>query len=68
MTVTEATAEVFLTAFDALPEKEREAILARFAADKSLVCDLIDLAIAAERRKEPSRSLEEYLSNREDDA
>jgi hypothetical protein len=55
MTEVEATADVFLTALKALPRKERDAVLVRIAHDKSLARDLLDLAVIAQRRREPSR-------------
>ena len=64
MTTTEATAEVFWTAFQALSKKEREAVVARFLKEKNFREDLIDVAILEERQREPSRSLDEYLTAR----
>lgn len=64
MTATEATAEVFWTAFRALPKKEREAIVEKLLRDKEFVEDLIDIVILEQRQKEPSRPLDEYLANR----
>ncbi len=62
--VSNATAEVFVTAFRALPKSERDEVLVRIAADRSLRRDLLDLATIAERRTEPSRSFREYLNER----
>jgi len=56
MTEVEATADVFLTAFRALPKTERDAVIVRIAQDKSLARDLLDLATIAQRRCEPSRA------------
>jgi hypothetical protein len=64
MTTIEATAEVFWTAFQALSKKERDAVVARFLKEKNFREDLIDVAILEERQREPSRSLDEYLSAR----
>jgi hypothetical protein len=61
MTQVEATAEVFLTAFHALPEEERLEIVRRLVNEEELE-DVFDNAIADERRNETSRSLEEYLT------
>jgi len=55
MTSTQATAEVFMTALQALPKKQRDAVLARIADDKELGEDLLDLALISGRRKEASR-------------
>ena len=64
MTTVEATSEVFLTAFRALPKKTREAVVEKMFSDKEILEDLIDTVIIEQRRKEPSRSLEEYLAER----
>jgi len=64
MTTTEATSEVFLTAFRALPKKEREAVMEKMLKDKEFIEDLIDIVIIEQRRKESSRSLDEYLADR----
>jgi len=64
MTATEATAEVFLTALRAMPKKQRDAVLAGIAKDERLRRDLLDLAVIAARRGEPSRPLREYLAER----
>jgi len=55
---------VFFTAFRALPKKEREAVIERLLRDKEFVEDLIDIAILDKRRREPSRSLDEYLAEK----
>ncbi len=62
MTPTDATAEVFWTAFRVLPRKEQQAVLQRLLKDKNLRRDLIDLAVIESRRREPARPLREYLS------
>jgi hypothetical protein len=64
MTRTQATAEVFLTAFRALPKRHREAVLLGIAEDERLREDLMDLATIAKRRREPSRPFREYLAER----
>lgn len=64
MSKTQATAEVFLTALRALSKKEREAVFARIADDAELREDLLDLALIAERRHEPSRPFREYLAEK----
>jgi len=64
MTTVEATSEVFLTAFRALPKKAREAVVEKMLSDKEIMEDLIDAVIIEQRRKEPSRSLDEYLAHR----
>ncbi len=64
MTTTEATAEVFWTAFRSMPKKERDAIIAKFLGDKGFREDLIDAYIIETRKKEVSRPLDEYLAER----
>ncbi len=62
MTHSQANAEVFLTALQALPKKERQAVLIRIAEDDELREDLLDLALLAERRDESSRPVRECLA------
>ena len=64
MTSSQATAEIFLTALRALPKKEREAVLSCIAEDDELREDLLDLALLAERRDEPSRPFREYVAEK----
>jgi hypothetical protein len=64
MSTIEATSEVFMTAFRALPKKTREAVVCKMLSDKEFLEDLIDTVIIEQRRKEPSRSLDEYLRDR----
>ena len=59
-----ATAEVFVTAFRALPKSQRDEVLVRMARDRSLRRDLIDLATIAERQSEASRPFRDYLNER----
>ncbi len=63
MSKTQATAEVFWTAFRSLPPKERQAVVNRMLQDKALRRDLQDLATMERRRAEPARPLREYLEN-----
>lgn len=64
MTTAEATSEIFWTAFRALPKKQREAVIEKLLKDKEFMEDLIDIVIIEQRRKEPSRSLDEYIAER----
>ena len=61
MTKTQATAEIFWTAFQVLPRREQEAVLQRIVKDKQLREDLIDLAVIESRRAEPARPLRDIL-------
>ena len=64
-TSAEATSEVFFTAFRSLPKKAREAVLQKMLNDKELMEDLLDALVIEQRREEPSRDLDEYLSKRD---
>jgi hypothetical protein len=48
----DATAAVFVSAFEALPRPEREAVIQRLFASPALKEDLIDVARWYERRRE----------------
>jgi hypothetical protein len=52
MKAVDATAEVFLTAFEALPKSQREVVLQHLFANPVLKEDLIDVARWYERRSE----------------
>ncbi len=65
MTSSEATAEVFWTAFSALDREARDKFMEKMVADPELreeLEDLLDLEIAAERSGEPTRPLDEVLA------
>ena len=65
MTASEATAEVFWTAFNALAPEERNKFMEKMVTDPSLweeLEDLLDLGIAVERSNEPTRPLDEVLA------
>ncbi len=64
MGTAQAKAEVFWMAFKGLPKKERESVIERLLKDKEFMEDLIDLATLRQRRKEPSRPLQDYLAER----
>ena len=64
MTKTEATAEVFWTAFTVLPIEEKRAVIQRIILDEDLRRDMMDLSIIEERRNEPERPLREYLQEK----
>lgn len=60
----QAMADVFMRALKALRKPERDAVLLRIAGDDELAEDMLDLALMARRRKEPSRPFREYLADR----
>ncbi len=64
MNATQATAEIFWTAFQALSKPERDAFLEKLFTDRALKEELIDLSILEQRADEPSRPLADYLSSR----
>jgi len=63
MSATEATAEVFVTAFKALKRKEREAVLQKLVADARLADDLTDTLALEARRHQPHEPLREVLKS-----
>jgi hypothetical protein len=64
MTQSQATAEVFWTAFQAMKPEEREAFIAKLMKDKRLAEDLRFAAVIEKRKNEPTISLDDYLSRR----
>lgn len=64
ITATNATAEIFCTAFRAMPKKERNAVIDKLLTDNEFMEDLIDISIIKQRENEPSRSLDKYLAER----
>lgn len=68
MTVDQATADVFLTAFKALPRREQADILGRIARDRGLrrvLEGIVDRLAIEEERAKPSRPLRDYIAERE---
>jgi len=68
MSVQQATAEIFLTAFKALPRREQESILNRIAQDRRfrrVLEDISDRLVPEEERSKPSRPLRDYIAERE---
>jgi hypothetical protein len=61
MTKTEATAEVFWTAFRSLSPRERQAVIERMLEDRDLRRDLQDLSLIDRRRSESARPFRAYL-------
>lgn len=64
MTGQQATAQVFWTAFQALPKGAREDFLARLAADRRVREDLMDMALIEKRRSQKARPFSQYLTER----
>ena len=63
MSATEATAEVFVTAFKALKPKQRDAVLQRLVADAGLAEDLADTLALEARRHQAHSPLREVLKD-----
>ena len=63
MSATEATAEVFVTAFKSLTPRQREAVLARMLADKKLSADLADTLTLESRRHQPRQPFRQVLKD-----
>jgi len=64
MTTAQATAEVFWAAFKTMSKEERRAFLERLVAEPKLREDLLDAALIEERKREPTRPLQDVLSSR----
>lgn len=64
MTQSQAVAEVFYTAFQALKKSEREAFINILLEDEKLAEDLRYAAAVEKRRREPTVSLDGYLAER----
>ena len=63
MSATEATAEVFVTAFRALKRREREAVLEKLLADADLAQDLADTLALESRRHQPRKPVRKVLQD-----
>jgi hypothetical protein len=61
MSATEATAEIFVTAFKALKPKEREAVWQKLVADPKLGEDLADTLALEARRRQPKQSFRDVV-------
>ena len=64
MIQSQATAEVFWTAFQAMEPAEREAFIGKLMKDKNLAEDLRYAAVIQKRKSEPTVSLDDYLAKR----
>ena len=56
-----AVAEIFITAFKALPSREQKLVLAQMLKLRRWRKDLIDIAIAESRSHEKSRPFRDFL-------
>ena len=63
MSATEATAEVFLTAFRALKRTAREAVLEKLISDRELAQDLADTLALEARRHQPRQPIRKVLKD-----
>ena len=64
MTQSQATAEVFWTAYKAMKPAERDAFIEKLMQDKQLADDLRYAAVLQKRKNEPVISLEAHLAKR----
>ena len=62
MSTTEATAEIFVTAFKALKPRQREAVLHRMLEDESISADIADTLALESRRHQPRQPFREVLN------
>ncbi|MBI3914772.1 MAG: hypothetical protein HY327_11395 [Chloroflexi bacterium] len=65
MTRTQATAEIFWTAFRVLPPREKLAVLKRILKDKELRQTVIDLSGVKNPRKDRAPARRKYMTARE---
>ena len=59
----QATAEIFMSAFKAMPTKERNSFLVKLLKDNSLREDVVDLAIAIKRGREKTKPFRGFLKS-----
>lgn len=64
MTQSQATAEVFYTAFQALKKSEREAFIRKLLENEKFAEDMRYAAIIEKRKSEQTVSLDDYLAER----
>lgn len=57
MSATEATAEVFVTAFKSLKPRQREAVLERMLEDEDIAADIADTLALESRRHQPRQAI-----------
>ena len=67
MSASEATAEIFVTAFKSLKRRQREAVLERMLADAELSEDLADTMALEARRRAPRLSFRQNLTATSDE-
>jgi uncharacterized protein YbaA (DUF1428 family) len=63
MSTSQATAEVFVTAFRSLNRRERDAVMERMLADEELREDLVDTLALEARRHEPRSPFRQVLKD-----
>ena len=61
MSATEATAEVFVTAFKSLKPRQREAVLERMLEDEDISSDIADMLALEARRHQPRQPFRQAL-------
>jgi len=70
MNISEATAEIFFTAFKALKTREKEAFLEKVVSDRNLREDLIEIALIEKAKKVKGAAVPagEYFARRKKQA
>ncbi|HLD69965.1 MAG TPA: hypothetical protein VJA17_04290 [Candidatus Omnitrophota bacterium] len=58
-----ATAEVFMTAFRAMPSREQNIFLTTLIRDNSFREDILDLAVAVKRSREKVAPMRDFLKS-----
>ena len=61
MSATEATAEIFVTAFKSLKPRQREAVLERMLEDEDISSDIADTLALEARRHQPRQPFRQVL-------
>ncbi|HEV2436849.1 MAG TPA: hypothetical protein VG077_12690 [Verrucomicrobiae bacterium] len=61
MSVNEATAEVFVTAFKSLKPRQREAVLERMLEDKDISANIADTLELEARRHQPRQPFRQMM-------
>jgi DNA-directed RNA polymerase specialized sigma24 family protein len=61
MSATEATAEIFVTAFKSLKPRQREAVLERMLQDEDISADIADTLTLESRRHQPRQPFRQVM-------
>jgi hypothetical protein len=64
-TAVQSKAEIYVMALQSLSKAEKKEVITRLLEDKSLLEDILDIALIRQRQNEPVRPLREYMVVRE---